>query len=61
MKDRKEFLDCGATCVEYCRIPHVICSADFDTSRPVPNRINRIANEINEYLRWKRKSGGVSK
>lgn len=38
---------------EYSRIPHVICLADFNTSYPTSNRINRIASEINEYLRYK--------
>ena len=40
---------------EYSRIPHTVCSVDFNTSHPCPNRINRIASEINEYLTWKRK------
>ena len=41
---------------EYSRIPHMICLADFDTNRPNPNRINRIATEINEYLKYKHKN-----
>ena len=40
---------------EYSRIPHMVCLADFDTNHPAPNRIDRIASEINEYLRYKRK------
>lgn len=38
---------------EYAQIPHVVCLADFNTSHPNPNRINRIASEINEYLKYK--------
>ena len=41
---------------EYSRISHMICLADFDTNRPNPNRINRIATEINEYLKYKHKN-----
>lgn len=45
----------GITPIEYSRIPHTICSADFDTGHPIPNRVNRIASEINEYLNYKNK------
>ena len=38
---------------EYSRIPHMIDLADFDTNHPNPNRIDRIASEINEYLKRK--------
>ena len=41
---------------EYSRIPHMICSDDFNTNYPSSNRINRIASEINEYLKYKDKS-----
>ena len=37
-------------------IPHVIYLNDFNTNYPNPNRINRIASEISEYLKCKRKS-----
>ena len=46
----------GLEPVEYCRVPHVVCQADFNTSYPNPNRINRIASEINEYLRHKNRN-----
>ena len=55
MKITQEILHGGITPAEYSRIPHTICLADFNTSYPNPNRINRIASEINEYLNWKRK------
>lgn len=38
---------------EYSRISHTICLADFNTNYPNPNRINRIASEINEYVKTK--------
>ena len=51
MKDTQETLSSGFAPVESCRIPHVICMADFNTNYPNPNRINRIAGEISEYLK----------
>ena len=36
-------------------IPHVVYLSDFNTNYPNPNRIDRIASEINEYLKYKRK------
>ena len=41
---------------EYPRIQHTICLDDFNTNYPNTNRINRIASEINEYLRRKNKN-----
>lgn len=61
MKFTHEILRGGVNPNKYSRTSHVICLADFDTSHPNPNRINRIANEINEYLKWERKFTGVSK
>lgn len=43
---------------EYCRIPHVITLSDFNTNYPNPDRINRIAREIDEYLKYKKKYAG---
>ena len=56
MKAVQETLHIGFTPDEYCRIPHMICLADFDTSHPNPNRIDRIAKEIDEYLKYKNKN-----
>lgn len=53
MKTIREVLCCGISPAEYSRIPHTICSADFNTNHPNPSRIDRIAGEINEYLRHK--------
>lgn len=44
---------------EYSRIYHMVCLADFDTSHPNPNRIDRIASEINEYLKYKNKKEDI--
>ena len=41
---------------EYPRIPHTICLDDFNTNYPNTNRIDRIANEINKYLKYKNKN-----
>ena len=41
---------------EYCRIHHVIYSADFNTNYPSSNYIDRIVQEINEYKKWKIKN-----
>lgn len=40
---------------ELSRVSHVVCLADFDTNYPNLNRIDRIASEINEYLKYKNK------
>ena len=49
----------GVAPSEYNRVPHVLCLADFDTNHPNPNRIDRIAREVEEYLRRKRKSANL--
>ena len=54
MKDKRSLLFYGESPEEYSRIPHVICLADFNTNYPNTNRIDRIASEINEYLKHKR-------
>ena len=56
MKVINKNLYSGISRDEYSRICHTVCLADFDTSHPNPNRINRIASEINEYLNYKIKS-----
>ena len=53
MTVNKKMLYVGVKPDEYTQIPHVVCLADFNTSHPNPNRINRIASEINEYLKYK--------
>ena len=40
---------------EYSRIPHVIYLDDFNTNYPTSNRVERIAREIDEYIKWKQK------
>lgn len=55
MKNIQEILRGGAAPVECSRAPHTICLADFDTNYPNTNRIDRIASEIDEYLRHKQK------
>ena len=42
---------------ESSRIPHMIYLADFNTNYPSSSRIDRIASEINEYLRYKNNNG----
>lgn len=43
---------------EYHRISHVIAPSDFNTNYPSPDRVDRIAREIDEYLRYKKKYTG---
>lgn len=43
---------------EYCRISHIIAPSDFNTNYPNPDRVNRIAREIEEYLKYKKKYTG---
>ena len=43
---------------EYPRIQHTICLDDFNTNYPNRNRIDRIANEINKYLKHKKNIPG---
>lgn len=59
MKFVHEILHNGANPNEYSRIPHKICLGDFNTNYPNTNRIDRIASEINEYLKHKRKNTEV--
>lgn len=40
-------------------ISHVITYSDFCTDRPNPNRISRIAREIDMFLKYKRKHVSV--
>lgn len=40
---------------EYSRIHHEIYLDDFNTNYPSSNRVERIAREIDEYIKWKRK------
>lgn len=51
MKTIQEILRGGVSAEEYSRIPHMIYLGDFNTNYPSPNRIDRIASEINDYLR----------
>ena len=55
METVREMLYSGVNPSGYSRIPHLIYLDDFSTNYPSQNRINRIANEINEYLEYKRK------
>ena len=45
----------GISPVEYSRIQHMIYFDDFNTNHPSSNRVDRIASEINEYLKYKDK------
>ena len=44
---------------EYHHISHVIVPSDFNTNYPNPDRIDRIAREIEEYLKYKEKYAEV--
>ena len=55
MKITQKISHNGISPSECFRIPHMIYEADFNTNYPIPNRIDRIAREIDEYMRWKRK------
>ena len=59
MKTVQEILHSGINPNEYSRIPHKICLDDFNTSYPNSSRISRIASEIGEYLKYKRKNTEV--
>ena len=52
----QKILHTGIAPSECSRVPHMIYEADFNTNHPVPNRINRLASEINEYLKYKHKN-----
>ena len=41
---------------ELSRVSHMVYLSDFNTNHPSPNRIDRIASEINEYLKYKYKN-----
>ena len=56
MESAQEKLCCVISQEEYSRIQHTICLDDFNTNYPNTNRINRIASEINEYLKYDRKN-----
>lgn len=56
MEAIRETLCDGFSPSEYSCIPHSVCLDDFNTNHPNPNRINRIASEINEYLKHKHKN-----
>ena len=56
MKAVREMLHSGITPEEYSRIPHMIYLDDFNTNHPSPSRIDRIASEINEYLKYKNRN-----
>jgi hypothetical protein len=55
MKITQKMLHNGVNPSEYSRIPHMIYESDFNTNHPSANRIERIAREIDEYMKWKRK------
>ena len=55
MKTVQKILSRGIDRAECSSIPHTVCLADFDTSCPNTSRIDRIASEINEYMRNKNK------
>ena len=61
MKTKRDILHSRTTPVVNSQIPHVIHPADFNTSYPDPNHIDRIAREVDEYLNWKRKRANISK
>ena len=56
MKVMQKILRNGFTPVDYSHIPHMICLSDFNTNYPSTNRIDRIAREINEYLKYCKKN-----
>ena len=53
MKKVDKILYAGVSPAECSRIQHVIYAADFNTNYPNPNRISRIAREVDEYLKYK--------
>lgn len=59
MKDAKKVLYAGVSPSECSCIPHVIYIDDFNTNYPNPNRISRIAREVDEYLKYKYKNANV--
>lgn len=61
MKNAQKISDSWVSTAKYSRVPHVICLADFDTNHPNQNRIDRIASEINEYVKHKSKYADIQK
>ena len=55
MKSIQEISNGWVSPGRHSNIPHVICLADFDTNHPNKNRIDRIASEISEYVKWENK------
>ena len=55
MKVTENVLHKGFVSNKQPRIPHMICPNDFNTNYPNPNRISRIAREIDEYLKHEHK------
>lgn len=55
MKVTREIFNAGISPEECSRISHMVCLADFNTYYPNPNRIERIAREIDEYMNYKKK------
>lgn len=51
MRTVREILPGVVNTVESSRIPHMVYLGDFNTNYPSPNRIDRIASEINDYLK----------
>ena len=60
MTEREMLYNGVITPSEYSRIPHMIVEDDFDTYRPSLYRVDRIAREIDEYLKYKRKALGCA-
>ena len=59
MKVVQEMLHKGISPEEYSRIHHMIYLEDFNTNHPNTGRIDRIAREIEEYLKYKHKNIGM--
>ena len=58
MKDREKILHNNFIKPnEYPRILHTVVEADFNTNHPNPYRIDRIASEIQGYLKQRNKLG----
>ena len=61
MKTIQEILRGGVSAEEYSRIPHMVYLGDFNTNHPSSNRIDRIASEINDYLKYARKGAKLQR
>ena len=55
MKFVQEILSGNGFTTEVIPVPHKVYLDDFSTSHPNSSRVDRIANEVNEYLRYKKK------